>query len=407
MSRSLRRVARLTAATPLAFLFVIAVRLIRPILCVRIGAMKSDRIGHFALETELTLLEQQTGIVPCPPRSFDIWYAPEPISNRVLYEMWKRVMRIWPNWFMVPVFRINNILPGLSRHQIATATASVNDVHNLLDKTPPHLTFTSAEEDLGWSVLAKMGIPRGAKFVAVILRDNTYMRSTFPDRDLSYHDYRNSDINDLEVGAILLAERGYFVLRMGSIVEKRFDCSHPKVVDYANTEFQSEFMDIFIGANCLFCVSDGGGYCSVPAVFRRPNVYVNFAPFALFYTGRSCDIGLLQRVVDRKTGRVLSLNEMFDRDAVGLTSSAQFDRRELTPLNNSPDEIADLIAEVIDRIEGKWQSRQEDEQDQNGFWAEYARVLGSKRDQVHGEFRSRIGSQFLRKNRQWWQGSST
>ncbi|NDB27417.1 MAG: hypothetical protein EB028_05740 [Actinobacteria bacterium] len=112
MAKQIKRMIRLIVSVPLALVFVIVIRVIRPFILVRIGAMRSDRIGHFVLETDLMLLEQEHGISPRPRRSIDIWYAPEPISNRVIYEMWKRVMRIWPNWFMVPVFRLNNLMPG-------------------------------------------------------------------------------------------------------------------------------------------------------------------------------------------------------------------------------------------------------------------------------------------------------
>ena len=70
-----RRAVRLALATPLAALLLVAIRLVRPLVRVRLGAMRSDRIGHFALETELALCERETGIRPATPRSLDLWYA--------------------------------------------------------------------------------------------------------------------------------------------------------------------------------------------------------------------------------------------------------------------------------------------------------------------------------------------
>ena len=113
------RLARLAISTPIAVIFVLVIRIIRPILLVRIGVMRSDRIGHFALETELWLLEQESGVASCPKRSIDIWFAPEPIANRVLHKMWRQVLTIWPNWLMVSVFRINNLIPGAAAHPVS------------------------------------------------------------------------------------------------------------------------------------------------------------------------------------------------------------------------------------------------------------------------------------------------
>ncbi len=84
MTAQIKRLIRLFLSVPLAFVFVIVIRVIRPFLLVRVGAMRSDRIGHFALETDLMLLEQEIGVSLKPSRSVDLWYAPEPIANRVI-----------------------------------------------------------------------------------------------------------------------------------------------------------------------------------------------------------------------------------------------------------------------------------------------------------------------------------
>ena len=72
----MNRFARLLLSTPLALIFVVSVRVVRPFFVVRIGAMRSDRIGHFVLETDLMLLEQASGISTKPKRSVDIGTHP-------------------------------------------------------------------------------------------------------------------------------------------------------------------------------------------------------------------------------------------------------------------------------------------------------------------------------------------
>jgi len=135
----IRRLIRLILATPLAIAFVLIIRLIRPMVLVRVGVLQCDRIGHFMLDTELQLLEIENRIIKQPKRTLNIWYAPEPIANRVAYKMWKRVICVWPNWFMVSVFRVNNFLPGSVAHQIPNPTSTCLDVHNLLDESKPRL----------------------------------------------------------------------------------------------------------------------------------------------------------------------------------------------------------------------------------------------------------------------------
>ena len=388
-------------SVPLAFVFVIVIRVFRPFLLVRVGAMRSDRIGHFALETDLMLREQESGVSPKPSRSIDLWYAPEPIANRVIYEMWKRVMRIWPNWFMVPVFRLNNLMPGSKAHQIPNTASTCLDVHNLIDGAPPHLSFTPREIELGNKTLREMGLSEGDRFVCFIVRDAAYTKMAFPEKDMSYHDFRNCDIEDSVKGAEALADRGLFVVRMGSIVEKPMVSKNPKIIDYANSKFQSEFMDVFLGARCEFCVSDGLGYYAIPAAFRRPNAYVNFTPFHIFFSSRACDLGIAKTVSSLKTGKRLNLSQMGENGIAQFSHTSQYSDAGVSIDSNTPEEIRDLMLEMLDRIEGKWKPQSGDDELQTKFWRKYSEVIGEQRTICHGEIRAKYGAQFLRDNQDW------
>ena len=401
MTAQIKRLTRLFLSVPLAFIFVIVIRVIRPVFLIRVGAMRSDRIGHFTLETDLMLLEQEIGVSPKPSRSVDLWYAPEPIANRVIYEMWKRVMRIWPNWFMVPVFRLNNLMPGSKAHQIPNTASTCLDVHNLIDGAPPHLSFTPREIVRGNETLSEMGLSEGDRFVCFIVRDAAYTKIAFPKKDMSYHDYRNCDVDDYILAAEALADRGLFVLRMGSIVAKPLRSSHPRVIDYANSKFQSEFMDVFLGASCEFCVSDGLGYYAIPAAFRRPNAYVNYSPFHMFYSSRACDLGIAKTVSSLKTGKRLNLSQMGENGTAQFSHTSQYSDAGVSIDSNTPEEIRDLMLEMLDRTEGKWKLQSGDDELQTKFWRKYSEVIGEQRTICHGEIRAKYGAKFLRDNQDW------
>lgn len=71
---------------------------------------------------------------------------------------------------------------------------------------------------------------------------------------------------------------------MGSAVSKVFKVDNPKIIDYATNGMRSDFMDIYLAAKCLFCISTGLGFDAVPTVFRRPVVYVNHTPVGYLHT---------------------------------------------------------------------------------------------------------------------------
>ena len=399
--RRLSRLIRIALTTPFALFFVVLIRVIRPLFLVRIGVMRSDRIGHFALETELWILERVSGVATRPKRSIDLWYAPEPIANRVLYKMWTQVLTIWPNWLMVTVFRLNQLIPGTSAHEIENATSSCLDVHNLLDIYPPRLKFTAMQLEQGQKGLAELGIKPTDRFVCFIVRDSAYTKKAFPEKDMSYHDFRNCDVNDYVAGAEALADRGLFVLRMGSVVSKPLVSNNPRVIDYANSKVRSEFMDLFLGAHCEFNVSDGLGFYAIPAMFRRPNAYVNYSPFFMFYSSRACDLGIAKTMIDTATGKRLNLTEMGERGVARSRASVEFVKAGVSVKSNTPSEIRDLMLEMLDRLEGKWKAQPLDDELQNKFWKKYSEIIGPDRETFHGEIWSKYGAQFLRDNQDW------
>ena len=60
------------------------------------------------------------------------------------------------------------------------------------------------------------------------------------------------------------------MLDLGSKQTKNFKSTNPKIIDYANSEFRSEFMDIYLGAKCSFCISTGYGPDMLPYIFNKP-----------------------------------------------------------------------------------------------------------------------------------------
>jgi len=240
----------------LAIPAVLIMRLIKPLLLVRLQGLHSQRIGHFAANTELFLCEYDAGIIVPNQRHIDIFYmASKPICNQQLAIMWQRVLRIWPAWILVPIARINKLIPGGKSHEIDGAFRWTRDIYNLYDRFPAHLQFTTEEETRGEAGLEAMGIPIGAPFVCLNVRDSSYLAAQLGNGNPSlfkYHNYRDSDIQNYVLAAEELAERGYFVIRMGAKVNAAINSAHPKVIDYATNGMRSDFMDIYLGAKCFF-----------------------------------------------------------------------------------------------------------------------------------------------------------
>ena len=404
MIKVLKRLSQIGFKLPiycLAFPTVLAIRLVRPFLLVRIGNMVSQRIGHLAANNELYMCELDAGINVPSKRHLDLFFMGEPVSNHQLATMWRRVLKILPTWVLYPIHRVNRLLPGGEIHDIGHNTSWERDVHNLFDRFPAHLEFLPEELLRGESGLRAIGIPKGAPFVCLAVRDSAYLEEHMPNVNWNYHSYRDTDVQDYALAAEELATRGYFVIRMGARVRKPLKSSHPMVIDYAFNGMRSDFLDIYLCAKCAFCVSMGTGIETVPYIFRRPLAIVNSVPLGILLTFRDEFVHISRRHFSIKLNRELSLKEIVDLPVFLFGKTADYESAGIQLINNSPEEIRDVVVEMSERLNGTWQPQSEDEVLQRKFWKIFPsnKPLGNR--QLHGSIRSHYGAKFLRSNR-WW-----
>lgn len=386
----------------LAFPVVVMINLIKPWLLVRWGELPGPRIGHFAGNTELYLCERDADINVPKRRHVDIFFIEHPICNQQLAKMWKRILRVWPTWILAFLRRVNWLIPGGAVHEIGCNTQHDRDVHNLLDRFPPHLKFTAEEEARGEVNRQAMGIPNGIPFVCLIVRDSAYL-DAHQSNDWSYHNYRDSNIQNYVLAAEELANRGYFVLRMGAKVLEPIRSNHPRVIDYATNGMRDDFMDVYLGANCYFCISVGTGFDAIPVIFRRPIVHANLVPLGYLPTFRNRSLSITKHHFSIKKGRNLTLTEIFaDSAGFGLRTS-DYVSRGIKLIENTPEEIRDVVVEMAERLNGAWQAEPDDNVLQRRFWEIFPVHARNASDnaRLHGHIRMRFGAQFLRSNKEF------
>ena len=247
-----------------------------------------------------------------------------------------------------------------------------------------------------------MGLPVGAPFVCIIARDSAYLMSHQPETDFSYHNHRDVDINNYVLAAEELGKRGYYVFRMGAEVEKPLNSSHHRVIDYASSGMRSDFMDVYLGAKCAFCLSSYTGYDSVAAIFRRPLAFVDHAPLGYLVTYQQTTIGIVKRL-NTIEDQNLSLKETLASGVAFAMSDSDYESKGLCLIDNTPEEIRDVVIEMDERLNGTWQSHEDDEKLQQKFWKIFPTnaVDSAKGRPLHGVIKSRFGASFLRNNR-WW-----
>lgn len=368
---------------------VLLVRVLRPVKLIRFGPLRSDRIGHFALNTEIYLCERDTGMHG--RRTLDLHYHGTLVSNQQLKRMWERTLRVFP--LARALDKTNSLLPGGALHHLSVSSNNGRDVHGLMYTSEPHLSFTPAEELSGYQALRTLGVQEGKPFVCMLARDNRYLSTLFPEQDWRYHDYRNMDVQAFLPAAENLAGLGYTVFRMGSDTAQPLPTANSMVVDYAR-HHRTEFLDIFLSAKCNFFITSGTGLDGVAEIFRRPIIWVNLVPFENFHTWSPNDLFICKKHWLTEQNRFMTFREILDSGAGRFNRTEQYEDLGIEIIDNSPEEITALVTEMHLRLSGTWQSSADAEELQQRF-----RSLLETSDR-HGEIRSRMGSDFLSQNRE-------
>ena len=105
---------------------------------------------------------------------------------------------------------------------------------------------------------------------------------------------------------------------MGAIVKKPFNTQNKKIIDYSSNGMRSDFLDIYLGAKCEFCISSSLGWDAIPEIFNKPIVYTNILPIGYLRTSSNKCINLSKHFIDSRTKCEISLSEIFKR-GVGLS----------------------------------------------------------------------------------------
>lgn len=330
---------------------------------VNIYGVSNERIGHFALDTELTRLttieRKISGI-----REINLYcsrYANS--SNDFLIKIWKRELL----YISGTLGSLIGILAYKGKKYKLAKVMPFTDSHGLLLKYPNTIQFSKTETNEGTSFLRNIGLELGQPFVCLNVRDSAYLTNTEPiswskTRDWSYHDYRNSDINTYVEAAETLADKGYAVFRMGAIVEKKFQSAHPLVFDYATNGMRTEFLDIFLGAQCTFTISTGSGWCSIPELFRKPILFVNNLPIADSIALALKHIVYPKILQDKETKKTLGLAEIINRDIQSKSETNYYASAGVAIRDMNSDELVEAFTEFAARVEGNFVETPEQKQ---------------------------------------------
>ena len=257
------------------------------------------------------------------------------------------------------------------------------------EKRPPVLNLSQDDYERGWGQLEAMGVPKGSWFVCLHVREAGYK-----DAGGIQDSFRNADIETYLLAVKSIVARGGWVIRMGNPTMKHLP-EMESVVDYAHSKFRRDWMDVFLCAQCRFFINNSSGLGAVAAAFGVPYVLTNFLPTsALHVSSQDLFIPKLCRSVENQ--QYLNFEGLMSPPVSTSVMQHQYDHLGLEVVDNSPEEINDLITEMLDRLDGRLVYSAEDERLQKRF-RDLTAVKGTLYGLENFPVNCRIGRGFLSK----------
>ncbi|MCA3262829.1 MAG: TIGR04372 family glycosyltransferase [Telmatospirillum sp.] len=333
-----------------------------------------NQFGHQCQDVEHHLRSAAGRLGKC------VYIRGDAVPNRYLLKKHKELIRVWH--FPRPVL---TYLERAERASIRAFGKTIFYVRGFEEKIvdtptwglPAMIRFNEEEHRKGMALLAGLGLARGS-YVCMHARDPAYglsyfsqlwlsrgiaaeaatLRADETERNLGQRS-RNSDFRDYAAALLVLEKRGLKGVRVGAKVATDYTEVLPNLVDFAGRERarlgpDGEFADLYLMAHCAFFVGTTTGVTGCAFTFSRPIALVNHFPWMLAFIPPIENSLHIPRLVRKKSGDILSFAKLID---IGTNwrltyDDTYLDRESLEVLDNTPEELADAVTEMCDRVAG-------------------------------------------------------
>ena len=377
-----------------SIIIVLLVKILRPWVHIRFGPIRSDVLGASIQVSEFYLSSKEIN----PENFIDWFYFNSKSPNKQWELMIRRQLKV--NQFIRYVDRINLLIPGGKKHHVNMTDYNQGyqvDLEGIYDLTMPHISFSELENKKGTEFLNKIGLRPEDKYVCLIIRDPAYKTKYFPTLPENQTTHRNSDTSTYVSTVKYLLEKGYWVLRMGKLVEKPMNIKHMRFLDYACSDLKSDFLDIWLNANCHYAISNGCGLDEVQKTFRKPLLHVNIYPLKETMSGLKNVLTIFKHTVGADNRKRISLDEIIKREIFDLNMDYQFEGKNIMIKDNTGEEILCVLKEFELRLDGLWKESDEYQELHKIFFEKLKKW--ENYDRYHGKILGKISETFLLNNK--------
>jgi putative glycosyltransferase (TIGR04372 family) len=304
-------------------------------------------VGHLASEPDCFLKECALGRWPARR-----WFLLAPrarVANPALLEQWARHLTVIQHPVACALLGAMT-WRGLMRQEVdqymnrTGGSQRVYQVYRDWGDRPPIAVLNHDEIEWGERELRRLGVPEGAWFACVHVRE--------PGFGIDYeriHQYRNADPRALLPAIAEIRRRGGWVIRMGDASMTPLPATDG-LIDYALSASKSPRLDVFLCARARCFLGNTSGLFLVSSAFGVPCALANMVPLASMAPGRH-DLSIPKLLWSSAKGRLLTFQEIFAGGLANSMQAAAYADAGIVLRENSSDEILDLALDMLDRLD--------------------------------------------------------
>ena len=307
--------------------------------------IRSSRIGHQALDLEACL--RRPDLYPTIDPQKSIFISDKP-ANIFLHQLRKRNLKIITNNVIYRLFfryqrsnKNSDLVKQLPTHWC------VKPPTEIFTNSKTQLNLTSDDNLKGEMILKKLGIPNDAEIITFSARDSKYLKNEMPGQDWSYHDFRNSNINNYAKALDRFVNKKLYAVRVGKTCEPLKHKS-PYILDYSD-DLRTDLGEIYLIGRSKFFLGTTSGSNATALSLNIPFIQVNSAPIGSVPFG---DLGIfIPKISKLRSGEVLSISQVKDKGLLFSGLAADFDKADVELVENSVEDIANAIEEMFEILD--------------------------------------------------------
>jgi putative glycosyltransferase (TIGR04372 family) len=161
-----------------------------------------------------------------------------------------------------------------------------------------------------------------------------------------------------------LVKKNYFVIRVGSLVNKELKIINENFLDYSTSGNVSDFLDVFIPYKCHFFISSSSGIDGLPSIFRKPILWPSLFPLKCIRSSKNNYMASFRHLKFKNNEKKLTMKDVIKLGLDYCYNSNELEKKNITLCEPSSQDIKMVTQDMVEMLD---ENENENENENNNI----------------------------------------